>query len=45
LGITTLRFQYYSGIVGFAALLIFFLVLFAMKKPAAPVGPSQASSH
>lgn len=45
LGITTLRFQYYSGIVGFAALLIFFLVLFSVKKPAAPVGPSQASTH
>ncbi|WP_019850470.1 MFS transporter [Desulfitobacterium sp. PCE1] len=45
LGITTLRFQYYSGMVGFTALLVFFLILFSVKKRATPVGPSQASSH
>jgi MFS family permease len=45
LGITTLRFQYYCGTIGMAALLVLFIILFAAKKPAAPVGPSQTSTH
>ncbi|KGK87431.1 arabinose ABC transporter permease [Desulfosporosinus sp. HMP52] len=33
LHITTLRFQYYFGTGGYLAILVFFLILFAVKKP------------
>ncbi|KLU59643.1 putative 3-hydroxyphenylpropionic transporter MhpT [Peptococcaceae bacterium CEB3] len=46
LHITTLRFQYYSGIVGYLATLVVFLILFAVKKPVASLSPaSQAKVH
>lgn len=40
LHITTLRFQYYFGTVGFLAILVLFLIIFAVKKPAVPIGPA-----
>ncbi|MDQ7096866.1 MFS transporter [Desulfosporosinus sp. PR] len=46
LHITTLRFQYYFGTFGYLATLALFIIIFAVKKPAAPVGPSsQANIH
>lgn len=44
LQITSLRFQYYCGTVGYLAILVFFLIMFATKKPAAPVGPSSQTN-
>ncbi|WP_088226058.1 MFS transporter [Desulfosporosinus sp. FKB] len=40
LHITTLRFQYYFGTIGYLALLVVFLLMFAFKKSAQSVGPS-----
>ncbi|MCB8814950.1 MFS transporter [Desulfosporosinus shakirovi] len=39
LHITTLRFQYYFGTAGYLAILVFFLIIFAIKKQSAPVEP------
>ncbi|SHH96513.1 MFS transporter [Desulfosporosinus lacus] len=39
LHITTLRFQYYFGTAGYLAILVFFLIVFAIKKQSAPVEP------
>lgn len=40
LHITTLRFQYYFGTIGYLAILVFFILLFASKKSVSPVPPS-----
>lgn len=39
LHITTLRFQYYFGTGGYLAILVFFLIVFAIKKQSVPVEP------
>ncbi|WP_407310859.1 MFS transporter [Desulfosporosinus sp. SB140] len=40
LHITTLRFQYYFGTVGYLATIVLFLMIFAVKKPSSPIGSS-----
>lgn len=43
LHVTTLRFQYYFGTGGYLAILVFFVILFAMKKPSLPIDPAVQS--